>query len=45
MPSFNEDLTVQELVDLVAYLLNLKPSTAGPAPAAAPPGGHGHHGR
>jgi hypothetical protein len=47
MPSFNEDLTVQDLVDLVAYLLNLKPPAAGPAraPAAPPAAGHGDHGR
>lgn len=30
MPSFNDSVTVQEVVDLVAYLVNLKP----PAPAA-----------
>ena len=43
MPSFNEDMTVQELVDLVAYLMSLKPPAAtGPAPAAPSAGGHGH---
>jgi hypothetical protein len=36
MPSFNDTLTVQELVDLVAYL---RPP---PAPAGAS-GGHGAH--
>jgi mono/diheme cytochrome c family protein len=45
MPGFNEDLTPQELVDQVAHLLNLKPPTAGPAPAAPPAGSHGDHGR
>ncbi len=40
MPSFNELVTVQELVDLVAYLVNLKPPpAAAPAPGAPRPGG------
>ena len=40
MLSYNEDLTVQELVDLVAYLVSLTPP---PAAAGAPPAaGHGH---
>ncbi len=43
MPSFNEDLTVQELLDLVAYLMSLKPpAAAGAAPAGPSAGGHGH---
>jgi mono/diheme cytochrome c family protein len=38
MPSFNEDLTVKDLLDLVAYLVNLKPAApATPAPAASAP--------
>ncbi len=36
MPSYNDSVTVQEVVDLVAYLRALKP------PAVAP-GGHGAH--
>ena len=46
MPSFNEDMTVRELVDLVAYLVNLKPpAAAAPAPTPTQPasGGHGQH--
>ncbi len=35
MPSFNDSMTVQELIDLVTYLRALKPS-----PGA---GGHGSH--
>jgi hypothetical protein len=34
MPSFNDSMSVQEVVDLVAYLTGLKPPAAG--------GGHGH---
>ncbi len=45
MPSFNADLTVQELVDMVAYLVNLTPPAAGAASAAPPAAGHGDHGR
>lgn len=43
MPSFNEDMTVQELIELVTYLTSLKPR--GPA-AEAPssPAGHGARG-
>ncbi len=46
MPSSNEDLTVQELLDLVAHLVNLKPP-AGPggAPASSGPGDHQGHGK
>lgn len=51
MPGFNDDITVKELLDLVAYLVNLKPApTAAPVPpASAPPpvppasGGDRHH--
>ena len=39
MPSFNDTLTVQEVVDLVAYLKQLRPP---PAPAGAS-AGHGTH--
>ena len=38
MPSFNDTLTVQELMDLVTYLKALRPP---PAPGA--PSGHGAH--
>ena len=31
MPSFNDSMTVQEAIDLVAYLRSLKPTTAAPA--------------
>jgi len=37
MPSYNDSVTVQEIVDLVAYLAALKP----PAGTSAPPDGHG----
>jgi mono/diheme cytochrome c family protein len=41
MPSFNDTLTVQELVDLVAYLRALRPP---PSPGGAGgPGGHATH--
>jgi mono/diheme cytochrome c family protein len=40
MPSYNDTLTVQELVDLVAYLRALRPPAAPPAPGGA---GHGAH--
>jgi hypothetical protein len=30
MPSFNDTLTVQELLDLVAYLKSLRPSPTPP---------------
>jgi len=44
MPSYNDSLTVQELIDLVAYLKALRPPAAGPAGAGAgAPGGHGAH--
>jgi mono/diheme cytochrome c family protein len=36
MPSYNDSVTVQEVVDLVAYLAALKPA------ASAPAGGHKH---
>jgi sulfur-oxidizing protein SoxX len=38
MPSYNDTITVQEVVDLVAYLRALRPP--GPAPAS---GGHSTH--
>ena len=31
MPSFNDSMTVQEAIDLVAYLRSLKPATGAPA--------------
>ena len=31
MPSFNDSMTVQEAIDLVAYLKSLKPAAGGPA--------------
>jgi mono/diheme cytochrome c family protein len=31
MPSFNDSMTVQEAIDLVAYLRSLKPGTGAPA--------------
>lgn len=40
MPSFADSVTVQEVVDLVAYLKNLKP----PAGSAGGDQGHGGHG-
>lgn len=43
MPSFNEDMTVQELVDLVAYLMSLKPPASAPVPATHPGGGDRSH--
>jgi len=37
MPSYNDDLTVQELLDLVVYLVNLQPPAGGSrAPTPAP---------
>ncbi len=43
MPSFNEDMTVKDLMDLVAYLTSLKPPAhAAPAQAAPAPDDHGH---
>lgn len=44
MPSYNDSLTVQELIDLVAYLKALRPPAAGPAGSdAGTPGGHDAH--
>ena len=42
MPSYNDTLTVQELLDLVAYLKALRP-TPGPSGAAGAQGGHPKH--
>jgi mono/diheme cytochrome c family protein len=36
MPSYNDSMTVQELIDLVAYLLSLRP------PPGTPPARHQH---
>lgn len=43
MPSYNDLMTVQEVIDLVAYLQGLKPNGRTPAHggATAPSGGHG----
>jgi mono/diheme cytochrome c family protein len=44
MPSFNDALTVQEAIDLVAYLKVLAPPAARGTPAGhGPHGGHGKH--
>jgi mono/diheme cytochrome c family protein len=40
MPSYNDTLTVQELVDLIAYLRALRPPTTPRAPGSQ---GHGVH--
>jgi L-cysteine S-thiosulfotransferase len=48
MPSFNELATVQEVIDLVAYLTGLKPPADAPAGHGHGSGssaGHGAHGR
>ena len=42
MPSFNDSMTVQELIDLVAYLRGLKPPAASRGGASPAPGGHTH---
>ncbi len=41
MPSYNDSVTVQEVVDLVAFLRSLRPPAGNPAGA----GGHGAHHR
>jgi mono/diheme cytochrome c family protein len=46
MPSFNELVTVQEVIDLVAYLKTLKPPVEPPAShgsRSGPSGSHGGH--
>jgi cytochrome c1 len=46
MPSYNDLVTVQEVVDLVAYLKGLRPPTDTPAGPGGRPGlsgGHGQH--
>ena len=43
MPSYNDDLTVQELLDLVVYLVNLQPPAGGSRAPTPAPGGHGGH--
>jgi hypothetical protein len=40
MPSYNDSVTVQEVIDLVAYLKALRPPAGS---GAATPGGHGGH--
>ena len=41
MPSYGESLTIQEAIDLVAYLRQLRPPAAAPAPDGSP--GHTTH--
>jgi mono/diheme cytochrome c family protein len=44
MPSYNDTVTVQEVVDLVAYLNALRPPAAGPAgPGGGTAGSHDAH--
>ncbi len=44
MPSYNDSLTVQELIDLVAYLRALRPPVARPrGSGGGVPGGHDAH--
>jgi hypothetical protein len=44
MPSYNDSLTVQELIDLVAYLKALRPPATRPAGSdAGTPDGHDAH--
>ena len=41
MPSYNDSVTVQEVVDLVAFLRALRPPAASPAGTQRPSEGHG----
>ena len=46
MPSYNDLVTVQEVIDLVAYLKSLKPTADAPAGHGGrsdSTGGHGNH--
>jgi hypothetical protein len=46
MPSYNDLVTVREVIDLVAYLKSLKPTVGAPAGHGGrpdPTGGHGNH--
>lgn len=43
MPSFKDSLTVQELIDLVAFLRSLKPIEPSAGHSAPEEGGHGAH--
>jgi mono/diheme cytochrome c family protein len=43
MPSFNDSLTVQELIDLVAFVKSLKPPAAAPTSGRGGSGGHTGH--
>jgi mono/diheme cytochrome c family protein len=45
MPSFNDAVTVQEVVDLVAFLRSLKPPATAPAPARMPKPPDAGHGK
>jgi hypothetical protein len=42
MPSYGESLTIQETIDLVAFLRQLRPPAAAP-PGAGSQGGHSGH--
>lgn len=44
MPSYSESLTVQEAIDLVAYLRQLRPPTAAAPSTGSPPAPAGHSG-
>jgi len=44
MPSYNDLVTVQEVIDLVAYLKTLRPPTEAPASHGSGPGAPGGHG-
>ena len=43
MPSYGDSLTIQETIDLVAYLRQLRPHPATSSPGAGGPGGHSGH--
>ena len=44
MPSYNDSLTVQELIDLVTFLRRLRPPSSVPTgPGTRVQGGHGAH--
>jgi hypothetical protein len=45
MPSYNDLVTVQEVINLVAYLKQLKPPAEAPVGHGAKSGGHDHHGK
>ena len=45
MPSYNDLVTVQEVIDLVAYLKQLKPPADAPVGHGSKSGSHGQHGK